>query len=368
MAGARRFSGAGGGSAETGAGRPLDIPVHGVLVSRPEPAGSGQRETYRDPESSHLGSEHLHVVATFATYVRGVQTEGSHSAYTARRIGAASVERSVPALKRKPKSPQQAQPAAATPAAAQPAATRAPGGGGGVQGVNVIILVLVAASVTIAAGLLAETVNTARAIDKKAKSIRDTGVGINAATDSIRQLQESNRLATSILRTATPLEPILTRIVRRARSINNDATSIDSLASTILSTAGTINTSATTIGGTATDINDTAGTINTTAGEIDSIAIAIRNTAGTINRTAKSINATAGPGSGILGIARIIDQDASTIVQGLTQTLSIARGIKSDSGDILGDATVIKDTAACIDVNANLGAPKAPRSDCGGLP
>ena len=274
----------------------------------------------------------------------------------------------MPALKRKPKGPQQQQPAAARPAAAQPAARRSPGGGGGVQGVNVIILVLVAASVTIAAGLLAETVNTARAIDKKAKSIRDTGVGINAATDSIRQLQTTNRIASSILRTASPLDAVLTRIVARARSINNDATSIDSLASTILSTAGTINTSATTIGGTATDINDTAGTINSTATGIGGSATAINNVARTINRTARSINQTAGPGSGILGIARIIDQDAATIVQGLTQTLSIARGIKSDSGDILGDAIQIEDTAACIDVNVNLGAPKAPRSDCEGRP
>jgi hypothetical protein len=269
----------------------------------------------------------------------------------------------VPALKRKPKTPQQ-QAGVASGAGT----TRPSGASGGVQGVNVIILVLVAASVTIAAGLLAETVNTARAIDKKAKSIRDTGVGINTATDSIQQLVKTNQIASSILRTATPLDAVLTKIVARARSINRDATSIDSLASTILSTAGTINTSATTIGGTATDINNTAGTINGTAGQIDTVASAINSTAGTINRTAKSINQTAGPGSGILGIARIIDTDAATIVRGLTETLSIARGIKSDSGDILGDATVIKDTAACIDTDANLGSPKAPRSDCGGLP
>ena len=204
---------------------------------------------------------------------QGRTTEGSHSAYTARRIGAASVERSVPALKRKQsQTPQQmGGPASASPAARQS------GGGGGVQGVNVIILVLVAASVVIAAGLLAETVNTARAIDKKAKSIRDTGIGINTATDSISQLQRTNRIATSILKTATPLEGVLTKIDNRAKSINRDATSIDSLASTILSTAGTINTSATTIGGTATDINNTAGTINTTAGSIDEIAGGIRS-------------------------------------------------------------------------------------------
>ena len=248
------------------------------------------------------------------------------------------------------------------------ASTRPSGASGGVQGVNIIILVLVAASVTIAAGLLAETVNTARSIDTKAKSIRDTGVGINTATDSIQQLVKTNEIATSILKTASPLDAILTKIVSRARSINRDATSIDSLASTILSTAGTINTSATTIGGVATDINGSASTINGTAGQIDTVAGAINSTAGTINRTAKSINRTAGDGSGILGVARLIDTDAANIVTAATVTLGIARGIKSDSGDILGDATVIKDTAACIDVNVNTGAPKAPKSDCVGLP
>ncbi len=268
----------------------------------------------------------------------------------------------MPALKRKKsKTPQQMG-----GVASGKGTTRPSGASGGVQGVNVIILVLVAASVVIAAGLLAETVNTARAIDKKAKSIRDTGIGINTATDSISQLQRTNRIASSILTTADPLAPRLTKIVARARSINSDATSIDSLASTILSTAGTINTSATTIGGTATDIGGTAGTINTTAGSIGSVASGINSTAGTINRTARSINQIAGPGAGILGIARIIDNDAATIVGGLTQTLSIAKGIKSDSGDILGDSDAIKDTAACIDVNANLGNPKAPKGDCQG--
>ena len=153
----------------------------------------------------------------------------------------------MPALKKK-KTPQQMG-----GAVSGTGSTRASGASGGVQGVNVIILVLVAASVTIAAGLLAETVNTARAIDKKAKSIRDTGIGINTATDSIAQLQKTNATATSILKTAQPLDGVLTKIVARAKSINGDATSIDSLASTILSTAGTINTSATTINGVGID-------------------------------------------------------------------------------------------------------------------
>ena len=148
-----------------------------------------------------IGSERLRVGPRhLAAGPQKRTTEGSHSAYTARRIGATSVERSVPALKRKAKTPQQMG------GTASGGSTRSSGAAGGVQGVNVIILVLVAASVTIAAGLLAETVNTARAIDKKAKSIRDTGIGINTATDSIAQLQHTNRVASSILKTATPLE------------------------------------------------------------------------------------------------------------------------------------------------------------------
>jgi methyl-accepting chemotaxis protein len=271
------------------------------------------------------------------------------------------VERSVPALKRKPKSPQQA---AGAPTANR--TTRPSGATGGVQGVNVIILVLVAASVTIAAGLLAETVNTARSIDKKAKSIRDTGIGINTATDSIAQLQRTNKTATSILHTAQPLDGVLTKIVQHAKSINGDATSIDSLASTILSTAGTINTSATTINGVAGTVNGTAATINGTAKSIDGIAGGIRDIAGTINRTAKSINVTAGPGAGIVGIAKTIDSQAATIVTGLTTTLGLAHGIKSDSGDILGDSDTILDTAGCIDNKLNL-STNANRDDCKGM-
>jgi uncharacterized phage infection (PIP) family protein YhgE len=267
----------------------------------------------------------------------------------------------VPALKRKPRSPQQA----VRPSSGG-GGGRATGASGGVRGVNIIILVLVAASVTIAAGLLAETVNTARSIDKKAKNIRDTGIGINQSTDAIRQLVATNKTAQSILKTATPLNGVLTKIESRARTINRSAASIDSLASTILSTAGTINTSATTIGGTASKINSTAGTINGTAKSIDDVAGGIRSVASTINGTAKSINTTAGPGAGILGIARIIDNDAATIVTGLTATDQTAKGIKVDSGDILGDSDAILDTGGCIDVNANTVAKPANASDCQG--
>lgn len=261
-----------------------------------------------------------------------------------------------------------------TPQSQRPTATSGPtttagrpsGGRGGVQGVNLIILVLVAASVTIAAGLLAKTVNTARSIDGKAKSISSTGGTINQSTDAIAQLVQTNRIARSILRTATPLDGVLTRIVNTAAAINSDARSIDGLATSITSTAGTINTTASAINGSATSINSVATEINTTAKTIDSVARQINSTAGQINSTARTINGIVGPGAGILGIARVIDNDADQIITTLNRTLGIAQGIKVDSGNILVVSDRILDTAGCID--RKLPGPNKPANSCAGKP
>jgi len=271
----------------------------------------------------------------------------------------------VPTLTRNRKktaSPQSQRPTA-TSGSNPTTAGRPSGGRGGVQGVNLIILVLVAASVTIAAGLLAKTVNTARSIDGKAKSISSTGGTINESTDAIAQLVQTNKIARSILKTASPLEGVLTKIESRARSINGDATSIDSLASSINGTAGTINTTATSIGGSATSINSVAGEINDTAGSIDSIAGGINSVARTINSTARTINGTA---TGILSTARTIDNDATTIIAGLTSTEGIATSIKVDSGNILTVSDRILDTAGCID--KTLPGGSKPADSCGGKP
>jgi methyl-accepting chemotaxis protein len=253
--------------------------------------------------------------------------------------------------RRKASTPQSQRPTATS---GQPTTAGRPSGSrGGVQGVNLIILVLVAASVTIAAGLLAKTVNTARSIDGKAKSISATGGTINQSTDAIASLVQTNKIARSILKTASPLDGVLTKIEARAKSINRDASSIDGLASTILSTAGT-------------SINGVAGDINQTAGSIASVAGGINTVAGTINRTAKTINTVAGPGAGILGIARTIDNDATSIISNLTTTEGIAKSIKVDSGNILVVSDRILDTAGCID--RKLPGPNKPPPSCQGKP
>ena len=272
----------------------------------------------------------------------------------------------MPTLTRKGKSntPQSQRPTATsgpTTTAGRPAGSR-----GGVQGVNLIILILVAASVTIAAGLLAKTVNTARSIDGKAKSISSTGGTINESTDAIAQLVQTNKIARSILKTATPLDGVLTKIVNTAAAINGDAKSIDGLASSITSTAGTVNTTASAINSSATSINSVATDINSTAKTIDGIGRQINGTAGQINSTAKAINTTVGPGAGILGIARIIDNDADQIITTLNKTLGVAQGIKVDSGNILTLSDRILDTAGCID--RKLPGPNKPGNSCAGKP
>jgi len=222
---------------------------------------------------------------------------------------------------------------------------------------SVIVLVIVVAVVGIAAVLLAKTVQNAQSINKKAQNIATTGTGINTATDSVVQLTRTNQLATSILGSAEPLERQLDGIVGTAKRING-------LAGSINGTAGRINSSATTINGTATDINSSAGDINSAAGSINNSAGSINSSAGAINSRATSINSSAGTintsanridtaAGSINGTATRIDKDVSLINRNLDVTLNLARGIKSDTGDILGQAVFAHDTGACIDKKLN---------------
>ena len=227
-----------------------------------------------------------------------------------------------------------------------------------------IVLVLVVVVVGVASVLLAKTVSNAQSINDKAQNIAEVGTGINEATDSVVQLTRTNKLAESILRSATPLERQLNGIVGEARSI-------DGLASSINATAGDINDSATTIGGTATDINASAGDINSAAGSINQSAGSIGGSAGAINSRARAINANAGSintsanridtaASSILGTGREIERDVSLINRNLDVSLSLVSAVKGDTANILRQAVGAHDTAACID--AKIG--RTPDDDC----
>ncbi|MDQ3720176.1 MAG: methyl-accepting chemotaxis protein [Actinomycetota bacterium] len=223
------------------------------------------------------------------------------------------------------------------------------------------------AVVGIAAVLLARTVQEAQQINSKAQNIATNGRGINTSTDAVIQLRRTNKLATSILRSATPLEPQLGGIVGTAQGIDGlagsiltSAGSINNTARTINTSAGAINQSADGITTAAESINSSAGSIGTSAGrvntsarQIDTSAGAINASAGAVNRAAGSINTTArrinALAGSILPTARLIDRDVRLINQNLDVTLRLVTAVKGDSGNILEQARGANDTAACID-------------------
>ncbi|MDQ3587023.1 MAG: hypothetical protein M3375_01535 [Actinomycetota bacterium] len=245
-----------------------------------------------------------------------------------------------------------------------------------------ITLVIVVAVVGIAAVLLARTVQEAQTINDKAQNIAKNGRGINSATDSVIQLRRTNRLARSILGSASPLDSQLGGIVATAqgidglagsilssagsinttaRSINTSAGTINQSADAINSAAGSINTSASSIGTSAGRVNTSASRINTSAGSINASAGRIRSSAGAINRTARRIDSTAGS---ILRTARLVDTDVRLINQNLDVTLGLVTAIKGDTGNILNQARGANDTAACID--RKLFGPAGDDGDCQG--
>ncbi len=181
----------------------------------------------------------------------------------------------------------------------------------GQAGTNIVVIVVVVAAVGVAAILLARTLGAARSINDKADRISKTGRGINIATDSVVQLNRTNDTASSILRTAQPVEGKLDRIVSLARSV-------DGLAKSINTTAGRINNTARTVGGTATTIGGTASGINAVASQI-------------------------------LDVGRRIDRDVELINGRLDTTIGLARRVKRDTGNILAQARRARSTARDID-------------------
>lgn len=189
---------------------------------------------------------------------------------------------------------------------------RGPGSQAGFIGLsNLVVLGIVLVALGGASVLLARTLRAAQRINIKAENISKTGRGINIATDAVIQLNRTNETAASILETAEPLEGKLTKVVSLAQSI-------DRLGGSILSSAGRI--------------NSTAGDINSTAGDI--------------NSTAQGINAEA---AAILDVGRRIDRDVRLINENLDATIAVARAIKGDTGNILGQAKEAHQNAACID-------------------
>lgn len=165
------------------------------------------------------------------------------------------------------------------------------------RGQATFTLILVVIVVAIAVALLFRVASTAASINDKADSIAGNAVGINEQTGAVGNLPTTNELAASILATAEPLEGQLNEVIRLAVSI-------------------------------------------------DGLATSINNTAGTINQTARGIN---GAAASILGTARAINDGVAQINVNLDTTLALADAIKTDTGNILGQAGDARFNAGCID-------------------
>src|SRR5829696_1214235 len=243
------------------------------------------------------------------------------------------------------------------------------------RAVNVAVVLVVLVAAAIAAWQLARVMTAAQSINEKATNIARSGRGINLATDSVIQLQRTNRTARSILKSASPLPPRLSRVVDEAQGIRGVAGAIDTTAGSIDATAGAIDADAAriditarSIDGTAERIDGKAGRINSTAGDILGTARGINGIAGDIEGTAGRISTTAGGidrnAAGILAVARAIDRDVYLINYFLNGSIDVAALVRADAERILDLAIASHDTAACTD--DKLGGP--PDGHCRGRP
>lgn len=159
------------------------------------------------------------------------------------------------------------------------------------------LLVVVIVIVLAAVWGLAKTASLAKSIDRRSETIATSGQGINLATKSIIRLDQTNAFGDSIEASATPLVPKLDEVVLLAKSI-------------------------------------------------DATASSINGTAGAINGTAKGINGTA---ANILNIGRSINNGVATINQYVDTTIDLARQIRGDTRNIVGQARTAMKYGACID-------------------
>ena len=162
-------------------------------------------------------------------------------------------------------------------------------------------VVIVAVVVILAALLVWKISDLAVRIDEKAGAIQRTAVPINRATDAVTNVPETNRLASSILTSARPLEGELAQIINLAK-------------------------------------------------DVDRLAASINNTAGTIDDTASAIDATA---ASILPVARAINADVGQINRNLDITIRLAQAIDGDTNAVLALARRAHAYAGCIDGNVD---------------
>ncbi len=128
------------------------------------------------------------------------------------------------------------------------------------QGIIAVVISIVA--FVIAAFLLYQTVAVAVSIRRKADTIEDNAVSINASAASIARLVQTEGTLASILETSKPLVPSLDQIIDVGSTIQGQATSINNSIQAINGSTRGIGSEISTILGTARTISGDITSIN----------------------------------------------------------------------------------------------------------
>jgi predicted small metal-binding protein/uncharacterized protein YoxC len=192
-----------------------------------------------------------------------------------------------------------------------------------------IAVVSIAALLMVA--LLYRTQTHTAAIQDKAALIAQSGRGINENTDSLMQLDKTNKLTADIQNSLSPLNQELLGIASLSRS---SATNLKSIRSSSSSIEGSSNS------------------IDTSTGAVDQDVGAIADVLPAINTSLNGINANA---ADILAIAESLERGISLIGTDLSATADVASQILHDATGIHSSLQTTRHYASCIDNGLNGG-------------
>jgi hypothetical protein len=181
--------------------------------------------------------------------------------------------------------------------------------------------------------LLYRTASNAAQVSSETQRIASSGRGINSYTDSIAQLDKTNKLTASILGSLGGLTTNLAGIDGATRSIDGRTSSIQASTASIAGSTDSIDSSERSIGSSVRSISSSVGRINT------SLA---------------AVNVNAGR---ILATSLSIQRGVRLISSNLAATRGITNQILAEATDIAQRGHVTDHEAACIDNGLN-GGPR----------
>ena len=205
-----------------------------------------------------------------------------------------------------------------------------------------LAVVIVALVAVVAVGLLYRTQSNAAEIRSKTHRIATSAEGINTYTDAILRLEETNKLAASILRSVEPINDPL-------KKIEGQSADIGDIMRSIRGSTSSIDDSATSIDGSAAAIRDGVRDIGTSADAIST-----------------SLHGVSAGAAQILADVRLIQEGVRLIGGDLGSTSAVVAQILADARAIDTGTVRTEQLASCIDNGLNgrqkCGAKAAPKA------